>query len=164
MAELLARVNIRDVYFYHGSIYSTDAIVQSYACVCISACIKHDAIVGITHLLHLVNHLAFYVALKIFYFHLWEFLSQRFKIALHAIVTIDSRFANSEKVEVWTVKNEKFHYVKFLIIYNLTSLSIINYLYHRVAELCYDVEHIFGKITQGLVYDFIGNLVVGFGD
>ena len=72
--------------------------------------------------------------------------------------------ANSEKVEVWTVKNEKFHYVKFLIIYCLTILSIINYLYHRVAELCYDVKHVFGKIAQGFVYDFIGNLVVGFGD
>ena len=69
MSELLALVNVADVYLDNGRLKRAYAILQRYAGMCISPGIEDYAVVAEAHLLHLVDKTALDVALIIVYLH-----------------------------------------------------------------------------------------------
>ena len=52
-----------------GAAQRADAVVQGDAGVRVGTGVEYDAVEGESHLLHLVDHLTLYVALKVFQFH-----------------------------------------------------------------------------------------------
>ena len=65
VAELLALVDIRDVYLDDGCLQRADAVVQGYRRVGVGTSVKHDAVVGEAYLLHLVDKFSLDIALVV---------------------------------------------------------------------------------------------------
>jgi len=84
MTELLALMYIGDMYLDNRALQRADTVVERHRSVGIGSCIQHDAIKGETYLLHLVDELAFNIALivgnldiRILGLQLWQVLLER---------------------------------------------------------------------------------------
>ena len=69
VAELFALMDVTDVDLDDGRFQRTDAVVQGNGSVCVSTCIQHNTVVGKADFLHLVDELAFNIALEILDFY-----------------------------------------------------------------------------------------------
>ena len=116
MAELLALVNITDMYLYDGAAQAADTVLQGHAGVGVGSGIEHDAVVAPeeARLLHLVDELALHVALIVVYLYIRVFLPQLGQIAVERLAAVDARFALSQQVQVWSVDNLDFHFFSSL--------------------------------------------------
>jgi hypothetical protein len=105
VAELLALVDIGDVYLDDGSLQRTDAVVQGYRGVGVGSGIEHDAVVRKTYLLHLVDEFTLNVALEILDVHIGIFGLQLGQILLERRTAIDAWLTGAEQVKVGTIND-----------------------------------------------------------
>lgn len=110
VAELLALVDVGDVNLDDGAAQRADAVVQRYAGVGVGTGVKHNAVVGEAHLLHLVDKLALYVALIVLDVHVRVFRLELWQILFEGRRAVDAGFAGAQQVQVWTVDNDYFHH------------------------------------------------------
>ena len=112
MSELLALVDIRDVYLDDGALETTDAVVQGDARVSIGPCIEHDAVIAACEprLLHLVDELALDIALIVVYLHLRVAAAECREAVFHRFRAIDTWFPLPQQVQVWPVDNLYLHF------------------------------------------------------
>ena len=113
MAELLSRMYIRDMHLDDRRLQRADAVVQGDARMRVGPGIQHDAVVdGRTQeprFLQLVDQLALHVALIVVYLHVAIAFAQTFQIVFEGGLSVDSRFALSQEVQVRPVDDEYFH-------------------------------------------------------
>lgn len=86
MAELLTFVHVGDVHLDNGAAQASDAVLKCYAGVGVCAGIEHDAVVREANLLHLVDQLAFDVALIVVDGDVWILGFQLRQIALEELL------------------------------------------------------------------------------
>ena len=65
-AIFLAVVHITYMYFHHRNGNGTNAVLQRNAGMGVRTGVQHDAVVGESHLLQLVDEFAFHIALIVF--------------------------------------------------------------------------------------------------
>ena len=72
--------------------------------------VEYDAVEGESHLLHLVDHLTLYVALKVFQFHFFVASLQLWQVRIERTGAVDARFACAQQVQVGSVEYQYFHF------------------------------------------------------
>ena len=93
------------MHLHRGAAQRTDAVEQCNTRVGISTGVEYDAVVVEAYLLHLVDELAFYIALEIVNLHVGEQCFQCGQIALKRVLAVDARLTHTEQVEVGSVDN-----------------------------------------------------------
>jgi hypothetical protein len=106
VAELLALVDIGDVYLYDRRRDGTDSIVEGDAGVGVGTRVEHNAVGRESHLMELVDEGALVVALEIGELHVGVLLAQFFKVCFKGASAVDARLAATQKIEVGTVENK----------------------------------------------------------
>lgn len=96
VAELLPFVYVGDVYLHDGALQTADTVLQGDAGMGVGSGVQHDAVIGESHLLQLVDQFALDVALVVFNLHVGEFLFQFRKVALEGVAAIDAGFADTQ--------------------------------------------------------------------
>ncbi len=103
VAELLALVNVGDVYLHRRAAQRAEAVLQSHAGVGVGSCVEYHAVESEAHLLQLVDKLALDVALVVVYLHVGIGRAQRLEVAFKRVAAVDARLAHAEKIKVWSV-------------------------------------------------------------
>ena len=88
MAILFTLVYVGDMHLHRGAAQRTDAVEQCNTRVGISTGVEYDAVVVEAYLLHLVDELAFYIALEIVNLHVGEQCFQCGQIALKRVLAV----------------------------------------------------------------------------
>jgi hypothetical protein len=114
MPEWFALVHVRDMHFNNRCAYRLDAIGQCNAGVCVGSSVEHDAIAGESHLLQLVDEMAFVVALKVINLHVGEKRTQARQEIVERSVAIYVWFAHAQQVKVGPI-DDLYRHVSFIL-------------------------------------------------
>ena len=109
MAELLALVDIGDVYLYDGRRDGADGIVEGDAGVGVGAGVEDDAVGRESYLVELVDEVALVVALEVGELHSGVLGTELGEVVVEAASAVDAGLTGAEEVEVGTVDDEIFH-------------------------------------------------------
>ena len=98
MAKSFACGDVADVDFYYGCLQASYAVLQSYAGVCVGACIQDDAVEIESHFLHFIDEFALYVALEIGELNVWIPRGELSEIVFKRFLSVDFRLTHAQKV------------------------------------------------------------------
>lgn len=117
VAELFTLVDITDMYFHDGTFQAADTVLQGDTRMSVSTGVEDDTVVVKADLLHLVDKLAFDIALIVINLQIRIFPTQNGEIALERVLAVDARLPDAQEVEVRTIDNLYFlHLILFSVL------------------------------------------------
>src|SRR5690606_4096853 len=111
MSELLAGIDVGDVYLDNRCLDCTDGVMDRYRCVGVGSGVEDNTVISETHILNTSYYLPFYIRLKILELDCLESLFQCLVKLLEGLVPVNAGLPCSQKVEVGAVDDLDFHNV-----------------------------------------------------
>src|SRR5688572_30254385 len=98
MPELFPCMDITDVYFQYRGFDSRNSVTQGNGSVGITTGIQQDTIIGKAYFMHMIDHFAFNIALKIGQLYIRILCFQFFEIRLKRLIPIDTWLPLSKEI------------------------------------------------------------------
>lgn len=122
VAIFLTSEDVADMDFYNRGCDSGDSVMNRNGGVAVASCIEDNPIVRETHLMNLIDQLAFDIALIVVNLHIRESRPQLREEVLKGSTAIDIGFSNPEEVEIGSVYyHYSFHDAKIRKKVNITE-------------------------------------------